>query len=87
MAYQLNEEQMMIQAMVRDFAREVLMPSASERDRTGEFPRENLEGFKQLLGSRYEVKTDGELADLVARKGDALLTEILAAQKGETRND
>ena len=38
MAYQLNEEQKMIQAMVRDFAREVLMPSAAERDQTREFP-------------------------------------------------
>ncbi|UCF58192.1 MAG: acyl-CoA dehydrogenase family protein, partial [Deltaproteobacteria bacterium] len=42
MAYHLNEEQKMIQAMVRDFAREVLLPTAAERDRTGEFPAENL---------------------------------------------
>ena len=42
MAFVLTEEQLMIQAMARDFAREVLMPTASERDRTHEFPRENL---------------------------------------------
>jgi len=42
MAYQLTEEQKMIQAMVRDFAREVILPTAAERDRTGEFPAENL---------------------------------------------
>ncbi|MCF8064502.1 MAG: acyl-CoA dehydrogenase [Desulfarculaceae bacterium] len=42
MAFALTEEQVMIQTMARDFAREVLLPTASERDRTHEFPRENL---------------------------------------------
>jgi len=38
MSYQLNEEQKMIQAMVRDLAREVMLPYAAERDSTREFP-------------------------------------------------
>jgi len=42
MAYQLNEEQQMIQAMVREFAREVLLPTAAKRDISKEFPSENL---------------------------------------------
>ena len=48
MAYHLNEEQKMIQAMVRDFAREVLLPTAAERDRTMEFPAENLKTMGEL---------------------------------------
>ena len=40
MAYELTEEQRMIRAMVREFAREVLLPTAAERDKTKEFPRE-----------------------------------------------
>ena len=68
MAYQLNEEQMMIRAMVRDFAREVLMPSASERDRTGEFPRENLEkmGELGLMGMNVPPEYNGAGVDTVS---------------------
>ncbi|HID29660.1 MAG TPA: acyl-CoA dehydrogenase family protein, partial [Desulfobacterales bacterium] len=42
MSFQLTDEQLMIQTMVRDFARDVLLPDAMERDRTKEFPAENL---------------------------------------------
>ncbi len=42
MAFVLTEEQVMIQTLARDFAREVLMPTAAQRDRTKEFPRDNL---------------------------------------------
>lgn len=44
----LTEEQQMIQTMARDFAREVLMPTASERDRTCEFPADNLSHMAEL---------------------------------------
>ena len=68
MAYQLNEEQMMIQAMVRDFAREVLMPSAAERDRTGEFPGENLKkmGELGLMGMNVPAEYNGAGVDTVS---------------------
>ena len=68
MAYQLNEEQMMIQAMVRDFSREVLMRSASERDRTGEFPRENIEkmGELGLMGMNVPPEYNGAGVDTVS---------------------
>ena len=42
MAYQLNEEQRMIRAMVREFAKDTILPTAAERDRTGEFPMEHI---------------------------------------------
>ena len=42
MSIQLTDEQLMIQSMVRDFAREVLAPTASERDKNKAFPAENL---------------------------------------------
>jgi len=43
------------------------------------FPRESLERFKSLLGAKYSVTTDKDLADLVAEKGDELLREIAGA--------
>jgi alkylation response protein AidB-like acyl-CoA dehydrogenase len=68
MAYQLNEEQIMIQAMVRDFARDILMQSASERDRTGEFPKENLKKMGQLglMGMSVPPEYHGAGVDTVS---------------------
>lgn len=68
MAYQLNEEQKMIQAMVRDFAREVLMPTAAERDRTGRFPRESLKkmGELGLMGMNVPPEYNGAGVDTVS---------------------
>jgi butyryl-CoA dehydrogenase len=68
MAYQLNEEQKMIQAMVRDFAREVLMPSAAERDKSGEFPSENLKkmGELGLMGMNVPPEYNGAGVDTVS---------------------
>ncbi|CAO0820189.1 hypothetical protein DFAR_1430003 [Desulfarculales bacterium] len=42
MAFVLSKEQIMIQTMAHDFAREVILPTAAERDRTHEFPADNL---------------------------------------------
>ncbi len=68
MAYQLTEEQRMIQAMVREFAREVVLPTAAERDRTKEFPRENLKqmGELGLLGMNAPPEYNGAGADTVS---------------------
>lgn len=68
MAYQLNEEQKMIQAMVRDFAREVLLPTAAERDRSGEFPAENLKkmGELGLMGMNVPPEYNGAGVDTVS---------------------
>jgi len=46
------------------------------------FPRENLEKFKKLLGKKYNITTDKDLADLAAEKGEDLLAEIVEAAKG-----
>ncbi|MBL7226025.1 MAG: acyl-CoA dehydrogenase [Desulfobacteraceae bacterium] len=68
MAYQLNEEQRMIRAMVRDFARETVMPTAAERDRTGEFPAENLKkmGELGLMGMNVPPEYNGAGVDTVS---------------------
>ncbi|MBA7466228.1 hypothetical protein ES707_01405 [subsurface metagenome] len=46
------------------------------------FPRENLEKFKKLLGKKYNITTDKDLADLAAREGEDLLGELIEAAKG-----
>jgi len=68
MAYQLNEEQRMIRAMVRDFSREVLLPTAGERDRSGEFPAENLKkmGELGLMGMGVPTEYNGAGVDTVS---------------------
>ena len=42
MKFQLTEEQLMIQSMVREFARQVVAAGAAERDRTKQFPAQVL---------------------------------------------
>jgi len=68
MAYQLNEEQRMIRAMVREFARETVLPTAAERDVTGEFPADNLKkmGELGLLGMNAPVEFNGAGVDTVS---------------------
>jgi len=48
MSYQLNEEQKMIQAMVKDLAREAILPTAAERDKTKEFPADIIKQMGEL---------------------------------------
>jgi alkylation response protein AidB-like acyl-CoA dehydrogenase len=68
MGYLLNEEQKMIQAMVRDFAREVVLPGASERDKTMEFPGDILRqmGELGLMGMNVPVEYNGAGVDTVS---------------------
>ncbi len=68
MAYQLTEEQQMIQAMVRDFAREEILPTAAERDRTGEFPAEIIKkmGELGLMGMSVPAQYNGAGVDTVS---------------------
>jgi len=68
MGFELTEEQKMIRAMVRQFAREEILPSASERDRTGEFPRESLRkmGELGLLGMNVPPEYNGAGVDTVS---------------------
>jgi len=68
MAYQLNEEQRMIRAMVRDFARDVVLPTAAERDRTKAFPSESLKqmGELGLMGMNVPPEYNGAGVDTVS---------------------
>ena len=54
--------------MVRDFARETLLPTAAERDRTGEFPFENLRkmGELGLMGMSVPPEFGGAGVDTVS---------------------
>ena len=68
MSFQLTDEQLMIQAMVREFARKVVAPTAMERDRTKEFPAENFEkmGELGLMGMMIPPEYEGAGADTVS---------------------
>jgi butyryl-CoA dehydrogenase len=67
-AFDLTEEQKMIQAMARDFARNELLPTAAERDQTKEFPRENLRkmGELGLMGMTVPERYNGAGVDMVS---------------------
>jgi alkylation response protein AidB-like acyl-CoA dehydrogenase len=68
MTFKLTEEQMMIQSMVRDLAREEFAPSAMELDKTKKFPAENLKklGELGLMGMMVPPEYGGSGADTVS---------------------
>jgi alkylation response protein AidB-like acyl-CoA dehydrogenase len=67
MAFNLTDEQQMIQSMVREFSRKVVAATAAERDRTKEFPADNLKKMADLglLGMMVPLEFDGSAADTV----------------------
>lgn len=68
MAYHLTEEQRMIQTMVRDFARDVILPGAAERDRTKKFPMEIIKNMGELglMGMNVPAEYNGAGVDSVS---------------------
>ncbi len=68
MSFELTEEQKMIRAMVREFARTEILPTAAQRDRTKEFPREILRkmGELGLLGMNVPAEYNGAGVDTVS---------------------
>ena len=68
MSFQLTEDQLMIQTMVRDFSRNVVAPTAMERDLTREFPADNLKQMAELglMGMMIPPEYNGAGADTVA---------------------
>ncbi len=68
MLFKLTNEQLMIQSMVREFSRKVVAVTAAERDKTKEFPAENLKkmGELGLMGMLIPTKYNGEEADTVS---------------------
>ncbi len=67
MSFQLTEEQRMIRNMVREFSRGVVGVTAAERDRTKEFPADNLKQMAELglLGMMVPFEYEGSDADTV----------------------
>jgi len=68
MFFKLTDEQLMIQTMVKEFSREVVAPTAMERDRTKEFPAENLRkmGELGLMGMMIPPEYNGAGADTIS---------------------
>ena len=68
MSYQLNEEQKMIQAMVKDLAREAILPTAAERDKTKEFPIDIIKqmGKLGLMGMTVPPEYNGAGVDTIS---------------------
>lgn len=68
MTLQLTQEQQMVQSMVREFARKEVAATAAERDRTKEFPAENLRrmGELGLMGMMIPMDYEGAGADTVS---------------------
>ena len=68
MSYQLNEEQKMIQAMVKDLAWEAILPTAAERDKTKEFPSDIIKqmGELGLMGMSVPPEYNGAGVDTIS---------------------
>ena len=68
MSFKLTEEQQMIRSMVRDLARSEFAPRAMERDKTKEFPADNLAmlGELGLMGMMVPPEYGGSGADSVS---------------------
>jgi len=68
MSIKLTDEQLMIQTMVRDFSREVIAPTAAERDKNKEFPGDNLKQLGELgfMGMMVPPEYNGSGADTIS---------------------
>ncbi len=68
MLFKLTDEQLMIQNMVREFSRKVIAATASERDKTKEFPAVNFKqmGELGLMGMMIPEEYGGESADAIS---------------------
>ncbi len=68
MLFKLTDEQLMIQNMVREFSRKVVGATASERDKTKEFPANNFKqmGELGLMGMMIPEEYGGESADAIS---------------------
>lgn len=68
MSYKLTDEQLMVQSMVREFSRKVVAATAAERDKTKEFPADNLRqmGELGLMGMMIPFDYEGSDADTIS---------------------
>lgn len=68
MQFELNQEQKMLQKMIREFADEVVAPGADERDKTKQFPTEIFKQMAELnlLGLPFAEEYGGGGADYIS---------------------
>ncbi|RJP81934.1 MAG: acyl-CoA dehydrogenase [Desulfobacteraceae bacterium] len=68
MLHKLTNEQLMIQSMVKEFSKKVVAATAAERDRTKEFPWDNLTkmGELGLMGMMIPPEFGGQGSDTVS---------------------
>ncbi|MCP4200109.1 MAG: acyl-CoA dehydrogenase [Proteobacteria bacterium] len=68
MSFYITEEQQMIQSMVREFSTRVVAVKAMERDRTKEFPWDNVKQMAELglMGMMIPVQYGGSGVDTVS---------------------
>jgi alkylation response protein AidB-like acyl-CoA dehydrogenase len=68
MTFQFTEEQLMIRSMVRDLSRTEFAPKAMQRDKTKEFPADNLKKLSELglMGMMVPPEYGGSGADTVS---------------------
>jgi alkylation response protein AidB-like acyl-CoA dehydrogenase len=68
MSFKFTDEQLMIQSMVREFSRKVVAATAMERDRTKEFPADNLKKMAELglMGMMVPPEYGGEGVDTIS---------------------
>lgn len=68
MSFLLTDEHLMIQSMVREFSRKVVAATAAERDRSHEFPLDNLKkmGELGLMGMVIPPEYNGEGTDTIS---------------------
>ncbi len=83
MNFDLDQEQLMIQKMIREFAEEEVAPGADERDRTGEFPRDIFYKLADLglMGLPFPEEFGGGDGDTVSF---AIVVEELSRVCGST---
>ena len=68
MSIQLTDEQLMIQSMIRDFAQEVIAPTAADRDKNKTFPADILRRLGELgfMGMMVPPEYNGSGADTLS---------------------
>lgn len=61
MTFQFTEDQLSIQEMVRTYSEKEIRPRAEEIDKTGRFPKENMDGLRELGILQLTVNADMKL--------------------------
>lgn len=82
MDLKLNEEQKLLQDMVRDFAKNEVSPRAEHIERTGEFPGEIIKKAGELGLMGVEVPADWDGAGMDALCYAIVIEELSAAHAG-----